>query len=81
MQKVLIIGGRAKHALLLHKSLFMNYLTREEALEALNNGCHVSHTSFLFDEYVYKDQKGVLLDENNSRLDYYDLFDRRNDKL
>jgi len=58
----------------------MNYLTREEALEALNNRCHVSHTSFMSDEYIYKDERDVLLDEDNNRLDYYDFFDQRNGK-
>jgi hypothetical protein len=58
----------------------MNYLTREEALEALNNGCHVSHTLFMSDEYIYKDGRGVLLDEDNNGLDYYDFFDQRSSK-
>jgi hypothetical protein len=58
----------------------MNYLTREEALEALNNGCHVSHTSFMSDEYIYKNKYGVLLDEVDCRLDYYNFFDDRQGK-
>lgn len=58
----------------------MNYLTREEALEALNNGCHVSHRMFLSNEYIYKNKYGVLLDEVDCRLDYYNFFDDRQAK-
>ncbi len=54
----------------------MNYLTKEEALEALNNGCHVSHDSFYPDEYLYRDKDGVVKEETGREMNF-DFFEPR----
>lgn len=57
-------------------------MTKEEAIEKLNEGFKITHKHFLKKEYIVKnnDRENELLDESDDSLNFKDFFNNRDGK-
>ena len=53
-------------------------MTKQEALEAISNGCKVTHNLFTPEEYIAKSDDNLhYLDEDNYKLSIKNFWDNR----
>jgi hypothetical protein len=56
-------------------------MTKNEAIEAMQNGFEVTHCYFSTGEYIYMNETGSLIDENGLILDGVEFWEYRQAKV